>query len=212
MKAIDEIKTLYQDGKLLPIYEEFYTLQGEGFNAGLAAYFIRIAGCSIGCPWCDSKGAWRPWPSQLTGIQEIINHALQTPTKALLVTGGEPFNYNLEPLTSLAHKHGIKTFVETTGTEPITGKWDWICVSPKPYKPSRDENLKLANELKIIIYQDQDFQLAEQYAQKVNPGTHLFLQAEWSRKEIMYPKIIDYIRNNPKWRLSVQMHKYLGIP
>ncbi len=212
MKPIDEIKTLYQDGQLLPIYEEFYTLQGEGFNVGKAAYFIRISGCSIGCPWCDSKGAWRPWPQQLKDIKQIIQRASQAPAHALLVTGGEPFNYNLEPLTFLAHHKGLQTFVETTGTEPISGHWDWICVSPKPYRPARHENLALANELKIIIYQDTDFELAEYYASKVNKDTLLFLQAEWSRKEVMYPKIVDFIRQNPQWRLSVQVHKYVGIP
>ncbi len=212
MKAIDEIKTLYQDGQLLPIYEEFYTLQGEGFNVGKAAYFIRIAGCTIGCPWCDSKGAWLPYPRQLKDIKQIVDHAAATHSKALLVTGGEPFNYNLELLTQLAHDNGLKTFVETTGTEVITGQWDWICISPKPYRQSLDENLILANELKVIIYEDKDFELAQFYAQKVSPETHLFLQAEWSRKEIMYPRIIDYIRTHPQWRLSVQMHKYVGIP
>ncbi len=212
MKAIDEIKTLYQDGQLLPIYEEFYTLQGEGYNVGKAAYFIRIAGCNIGCPWCDSKGAWRPWPRQLKSIKQIIDRASQTPAKALLVTGGEPFNYNLEPLTLLAQHHNIQKFVDTTGTDSTTGQWDWICISPKPYRQALEKNLLLANELKVVIYQDTDFELAEYYAQRVRPDTHLFLQPEWSRKEIMYPKIVDYIRLHPHWRLSVQVHKYVGIP
>ncbi len=212
MKAIDEIKSLYQDGQKLPVYEEFYTLQGEGFNMGLPTYFIRISGCSVGCPWCDSKGAWRPYPNQLKDIHEIITKAAATPAQSLLVTGGEPFNYNLEPLTTLAHKNNLKTYVETTGTEPITGQWDWICVSPKPYRPSRQDSLLLANELKIIIYEEKDFLLAEEYAEKVRPGTKLYLQAEWSRKELMYPRIVEYIKTNPQWRLSIQAHKYLGIP
>ena len=212
MKSIEKIKTIYKNGQLLPIYEEFYTIQGEGYNVGIPAYMIRISGCSIGCAWCDSKGSWQPKTNQLQNITQIIKKAEQFPAKALLVTGGEPFNYNLEPLTLLAHKKNIKTNVETTGTEIITGKWDWICISPKPYKKTLDNNLLLANELKIIIYQEKDFYLVEEYAPKVKPQTYLFLQAEWSQKEKIYPLIVEYIRKHPQWRLSIQMHKYLGIP
>ncbi len=212
MEAIDAIKQIYNNGQSLPILETFYTLQGEGFNAGKPVFFIRIAGCSIGCPWCDTKESWRPYPHQLIDVEKIAQKAALYPAKALLVTGGEPLNYNLEPLTAAMKRLGIKTFIETTGTEPLSGQWDWICVSPKPFKKSLEQVVKYANELKIIIYSDSDFALAEEYAKIVSPDTHLFLQPEWSRKEIMLPKIVEYIKNNPQWRLSLQIHKYVGIP
>ncbi len=212
MKAIEAIRQIYDNGRLLPIYESYYTIQGEGFHTGKPTFFIRIAGCTIGCPWCDTKGSWRPYPHQLVPVEDLAVKAAALPAKSLLVTGGEPLTYNLEPLTQEMKKRGIKTYLETTGTEPLTGQWDWICVSPKPYKKSLPGVVRKANELKIVIYADSDFQLAEEYSRLVLPGTHLFLQPEWSRRQEVIPKIVEYVKQNPKWRISLQAHKYMGIP
>ena len=212
MKAISTIKQIYNNGQLLPIYETAYTLQGEGYHAGKPTFLIRIAGCDIGCPWCDTKSAWKPYPHQLTSVIDLAEKAAAFPAKSLLVTGGEPLNYNLEPLTSEMKHRNVKTYLETTGTQPLSGDWDWICVSPKPFKKSLPQVVKAANELKIIIYSDSDFLLAQEYANLIDTEkTLLFLQPEWSRKQTMLPKIIDFIKQNPQWRLSLQIHKYLGI-
>ncbi len=211
-KFIDEIKALYHDGKKLPLIEDFYTLQGEGFHMGRAAYFIRIGGCDIGCYWCDSKYSWRPDRDQLVDIETLVEKASSYPAKAIVVTGGEPLNYNLDPLCNLMKNNGITTYLETTGAYELSGQWDWICLSPKPNQPPKEEIIPLADELKVIIYEDSDFEFAEHYANKVKPGTHLFLQPEWSRHKENTPKIVEYIKENPKWRISIQAHKFMKIP
>ena len=203
---------IFENGRKLPLIEDFYTLQGEGFHTGKAAYFIRIGGCDIGCYWCDTKYSWRADLNKLVSIEEIAAKAIQYPANSIVVTGGEPLMYNLDPLCNLLKKNNTKTFLETSGSHPLTGTWDWICLSPKPNNPPLPEILPLANELKIIIYEEKDFLWAEKYAKLVSPKCHLFLQPEWSRRKINTPKIVEYIKNNPKWRLSLQTHKYIGIP
>jgi len=209
---VDSINDLLERGLVLPLMEEFYTLQGEGYHSGKAAYFIRVGGCDIGCSWCDSKLSWNKELYPATDIREILARVLLTPVKSVVVTGGEPSQYNLRPFTELLKSHGFETYLETSGTYPLTGHWDWVCLSPKPHAQSRGEYHQMAHELKVIIEFDSDFRWAEVNAGLVNKNCMLYLQPEWSKRESMLPKIVDYIRNNPKWRLSLQSHKYVGIP
>ena len=203
---------VFAEGMQLPLVEEFYTLQGEGYHTGKAAYFIRIGGCDIACRWCDSKISWNPMLHPLVKIETIITNALKTPANAVVVTGGEPSLYNLEPLTSRLKEHGIKTFIETAGAKPLTGQWDWICLSPKRQSPPHESFYNLANELKVIIYDDEDYRWAEEVAEKVNPDCLFYLQSEWSRYEQNIPHIVDYVKNYPKWNVSLQSHKFMHIP
>ncbi len=203
---------IFEGGKKLPLIEDFYTLQGEGFHTGEAAYFIRIGGCDIGCNWCDTKYSWNPDLNRLVSIEEIVAKAVSYPAKAVVVTGGEPLMYNLQPLTDLLKSAGIKTFLETSGSHKLTGQWDWICLSPKPNSPPKDEILPLADELKVIIQTEEDFIWAEKYAKQVPAGCHLYLQPEWSRFKTITKTIVEYIKNNPQWRLSLQVHKWVRIP
>ncbi len=201
-----------ENGTLLPLMEEFYTIQGEGFNTGKAAYFIRLGGCDVGCHWCDVKESWNAELHALTSTDEIVEHAKQYPGKAVVVTGGEPLIYNLDDLTKKLKDTDILTFIETSGAYPLSGTWDWICLSPKKFKAPRPEILPLANELKVIVFNKSDFQWAEQYAEQVSPSCKLYLQPEWSKSKEMTPLIIDYVMANPKWEISLQTHKYLNIP
>jgi organic radical activating enzyme len=203
----------FQSGDFLPLVEEFYTLQGEGFHFGKAAYFIRIGGCDIGCQWCDSKLSWNPNIHKRATIEEIVKNAVAVNAHDVVVTGGEPTLYNLDKLCASLHNAGINTYLETTGTNPISGKWDWVCLSPKPQQPPEDEYFSFANELKVIIYDlETDFEWAEQCAVKFSNKNNLFLQPEWSRRNENTPAIVDYIKQHPQWRLSLQTHKYINIP
>jgi organic radical activating enzyme len=192
--------------------EAFYTLQGEGFHQGKAAYFIRLAGCDVGCVWCDVKESWDEELYPLQTIEEIVNKAKQNPARLAVITGGEPTLHNLEKLTGALKSEGFSTNIETSGSSPLTGKWDWICLSPKKFKAPLEEILDKANELKIIIFNKSDFQWAEKYAAKVSSDCKLYLQPEWSKSEKVTPLIIDYIKENPKWELSLQIHKYINVP
>jgi organic radical activating enzyme len=192
--------------------EAFYTLQGEGFHQGKAAYFIRLAGCDVGCVWCDVKESWDEELYPLQTIEEIVNKAKQNPARLAVITGGEPTLHNLEKLTAALKSEGFSTNIETSGSSPLTGKWDWICLSPKKFKAPLEEILDKANELKIIIFNKSDFQWAEKYAAKVSSDCKLYLQPEWSKSEKVTPLIIDYIKENPKWELSLQIHKYINVP
>lgn len=200
------------NGTLLPLMEEFYTIQGEGFHSGKPAYFIRLGGCDVGCHWCDVKESWDANAHPLTPADEIIAHASQHPAKAIVVTGGEPSAFNLVYLTQTLKSKGFLTFIETSGAYPLTGDWDWICLSPKKTAPPKEENFKKAHELKVIVYNKDDFRWAEENAAKVNPDCLLFLQPEWSRAKQMMPLIVDYVMNNPRWNVSLQTHKYMNIP
>ncbi len=197
--------------KKYPVMEHFYTVQGEGFWTGVAAYFVRLGGCDVGCHWCDVKESWPMDAHPLMSVQEIVDDILKTKAQRVVITGGEPLMHDLNPLTQLFHTHNIKTHIETSGAHSYSGTLDWICLSPKKFKPALPEIYKLANELKIIVFNKHDLEWAESEAAKVNENTLLYLQPEWSKKE-SNDWIVEYVKENPKWRISLQTHKYLMIP
>jgi organic radical activating enzyme len=203
---------LLAEGKELPLMEDFYSVQGEGFNTGKPAYFVRIGGCDVGCYWCDVKESWNPKLHPLTSTDEIIKKIIECPAKAVVVTGGEPLTYNLEYLCSELEKNGVKTFLETSGSKELTGFWHWICLSPKKQSPPLKEIYNKANELKVIIHCVEDFEWAEYNAKLVNENCFLVMQPEWSKRKEMVPAIIEYILKEPKWNISLQSHKYMNIP
>jgi 7-carboxy-7-deazaguanine synthase len=198
-------------GTMVPLMEEFYTIQGEGYHTGKAAYFIRIGGCDVGCHWCDVKESWNAELHPPTAIEQIVANAAAN-SKTVVVTGGEPLTWNMKPLTEALQKAGITIHVETSGAYPLSGHWDWICLSPKKTMPPKEEFYAVADELKVIVYNQHDFKWAEEHAANVKAGCALFLQPEWSKREEVMPMISDYIMKNPKWRISLQSHKYIGIP
>jgi 7-carboxy-7-deazaguanine synthase len=197
---------------LLPLVEEFFSLQGEGYHTGKAAYFIRIGGCDVGCSWCDSRFSWNPKLHPMVSADEIIERVVESGTDSVVVTGGEPLMWNLDYLCSGLKINKIKTFIETSGAYKLSGKWDWICLSPKQNMPPVDEICSVADELKVIIQDSGDFIWAEKYRKMVNEDCRLFLQPEWSRFEKITPEIVLYIKKNPFWRISLQSHKYMHIP
>jgi 7-carboxy-7-deazaguanine synthase len=205
-------KSITKNGKYLPLVEEFYSIQGEGFHSGKAAYFIRVGGCDIACHWCDSKLSWNAKTHPLVSIEDIVNKVLETPAQSVVVTGGEPGIYNLEPLSNLLRKHNINNFLETSGAYKLSGKWDWICLSPKNNKEPLIENLKLANELKVVIFDESDFAFAEKWKSMIGDDCKLLLQPEFSQFDKMAPKMVEYVKFNPEWNISLQSHKYLNIP
>lgn len=196
----------------LPLMEAFYTIQGEGYFQGRAAYFIRLAGCDVGCTWCDVKESWDADKHPLTLIDDLTKPLQNIDTDIVVITGGEPFMYNLDDLTSTIKAKGKRTHVETSGAHPLSGAWDWVCLSPKKFKMSLASYFQVANELKIIIYNKSDFKWAETYAEKMNANCKLYLQPEWSKEKAMIPLIVDYVKLNPKWGISLQTHKYLEVP
>ncbi|MBF9254708.1 7-carboxy-7-deazaguanine synthase QueE [Pontibacter sp. 172403-2] len=197
---------------MLPLMEAFYTIQGEGANTGTAAYFIRLGGCDVGCHWCDVKESWDAALHPLTPVEEIVTAAAAFPGKAVVITGGEPLLYNLNPLTTALQAQGIRTFIETSGAYPLSGEWDWICLSPKKFKAPDASVYPFAHELKVIIFNKSDFAWAEEHAARVSGDTNLYLQPEWSKASEIMPLIVAYVKNNPKWRVSLQTHKYMDIP
>ena len=206
-----EVQIAVEKGLMLPLMEEFYTIQGEGFHTGTAAYFIRIGGCDVGCHWCDVKESWNAALHPPTSIDLIVENAVRY-SETIVVTGGEPLTWDMSLLTQKLKNNNLKVHVETSGAYPLTGTWDWICLSPKKNKLPTQAVYDNAQELKMIIYNKHDFIFAEEQAQKVNSDAILFLQPEWSKKEEMTPLIVDYVMKNPKWRVSLQTHKYLNIP
>ena len=198
-------------GLELPLMESFYTIQGEGFHKGSAAYFIRLGGCDIGCHWCDVKESWDPNNHPPTKSSEILLKAKQK-SNIIVVTGGEPLMYNMTPLTDLLIKNNMQTHIETSGAYPLTGNWNWICLSPKKNKSALKDIYTKADELKVIIYNLDDFKFAERESKLVSSECLLYLQPEWSKREKVMPIIVDYVMKNPKWRVSLQTHKYLNIP
>lgn len=192
--------------------EHFYTLQGEGFHQGKAAYFIRLAGCDVGCVWCDVKESWDAGKYGKDNIENLISKIKETPAEIVVITGGEPLMYDLADWTRELQEAGYKTHLETSGSHPLTGSWNWICVSPKKFKAPLPEVLPKASELKIIIINRSDFAWAEKYAALVSPDCKLYLQPEWSKAAEMTPMITDYIKKDPKWELSLQIHKYINVP
>jgi 7-carboxy-7-deazaguanine synthase len=207
-----DIEKQLNDGAVLPVMEEFYTIQGEGTHTGKAAWFIRIGGCDVGCRWCDVKESWNPkhFPPKATHL--VVEQAAMHKANTVVVTGGEPLNYNLDLLTNQLHQKGIKCHIETSGSSPLSGHWDWICLSPKRNKAPIKRIFTMANELKVIIEDESDLLWAEENAQSVHKDCELFLQPEWSKKDIITPLIIDYILKNNQWKISIQSHKFMHIP
>jgi organic radical activating enzyme len=206
-----EIQLAVDKGEMLPLMEEFYTIQGEGYYTGTAAYFIRVGGCDVGCHWCDVKESWNADLHPPTAIEHIVTNAKKY-AETVVVTGGEPLTWNMLPLTTELRRQDLRIHIETSGAYEVTGEWDWFCLSPKKTKLPTQSAYDIANELKIIIHNKHDFHFAEEQAAKVNSNTILFLQPEWSKKEEMTSLIVDYVMHNPKWRVSLQTHKYLNIP
>jgi len=207
----NKVKDRVDKGEMLPLMEEFYTIQGEGFYKGTAAYFIRIGGCDVGCHWCDVKESWNADLHPPTQVEAIANNAV-TYSNTIVVTGGEPLMWNMKPLTDLLKAKGLLTHIETSGAYKLSGDWDWICLSPKKLKLPTEDIYKKAHELKMIVYNKSDFKFAEEQAAKVNKDCILYLQPEWSKREKVVPLIVDYVMANPKWKVSLQTHKYLNIP
>ncbi len=196
----------------LPVMESFYTLQGEGYHAGKAAYFIRLGGCDVGCVWCDVKESWDASIHPQFTVEEIVNEANKHKGRMAVITGGEPLMYNLDDLTIALKHSGFQTNIETSGVYEMSGAWDWVCFSPKKFKEPHESIYNAANELKVIVYNKSDFSFAEKYAGLVNKECILLLQPEWSKQNLMLPLIIDYVKQNPKWKVSLQTHKFMDIP
>ena len=206
-----ELKQKVNQGVYLPLMEAFYTLQGEGYHKGSAAYFIRIGGCDVGCHWCDAKESWDAQKHPPTGIESIVQEAKKW-SNTVVVTGGEPLMWPMYPLTTELKSKGIITHIETSGAYNLSGAWDWFCLSPKKTKLPTPEAYKAADELKMIIHNQNDFKFAEEQAALVGEDCILFLQPEWSKREQMMPEMVDYVLKNPRWKVSLQTHKYLNIP
>lgn len=203
---------IFEGGKRLPLVEEFYTIQGEGFHTGKAAYFIRIGGCDVGCSWCDTKFSWDPSLHPVVPAEQIVARAIQNPAASVVVTGGEPLMVNMDYLTGLLKERGIETFLETSGAYPLSGQWDWICFSPKKNLPPKGDIYQKANELKVIIASLEDLEWAAENGKLVSDRCKLYLQPEWSRRESILPKLIEFAKENPRWMISIQSHKYMRIP
>ena len=196
----------------LPVMEHFYTIQGEGYFAGKSAYFIRLAGCDVGCVWCDVKDSWDVEAHPILKIDSLLREINLVNANFVVITGGEPALYNLSTLINKLKKSGIRTAIETSGCYKLSGDIDWYCFSPKKFKSPCEDAFKRANELKVIIYNESDFKWAEEHAHQVNEDCILFLQPEWGRQDRMLPAIIEYVKSNPKWRISLQTHKFMNIP
>lgn len=190
----------------------FYSLQGEGYHQGKAAFFIRLAGCDVGCVWCDVKDSWDASKHPQLSIDEIVNAALSHPSKIAIVTGGEPLLHALDPLTTALKTAGLQTHIETSGSSPLSGQWDWICLSPKKFKFPLKESIAAASELKVVVFNKSDIEWAESFEKKVSPNCKLYLQPEWDKADTMTPLSIDYIKAHPQWELSAQLHKYIQVP
>lgn len=203
---------LLDEGLSLPLMEQFYTIQGEGYHTGRPAYFIRIGGCDVGCHWCDVKESWDASVHPLTPVDAIVSAATDQPSGTVVITGGEPLTYNLGPLTERLRAAGLAVHLETSGAHPLSGKFDWICLSPKKTMPPKDEFYPMADELKVIVHNRHDFEWAEQHAARVKEGCRLYLQPEWSKAQTMTQTIVDYVMAHPRWNISLQSHKYMGIP
>ncbi len=206
------IAAIHQITQTLPVMEAFYTLQGEGFHQGKAAYFIRLGGCDVGCVWCDVKDSWDASRHPQKSLRHIVNEASLYPGRIAIITGGEPLMHDCTQLTSQLHQAGFQTHIETSGSHPLSGSWDWICVSPKKFKSPLPDIMPFANELKVVIFNKSDFDWAEKHAAKVSSECKLYLQPEWNKAGSITPLIVDYIKMHPQWELSLQIHKYINVP
>jgi 7-carboxy-7-deazaguanine synthase len=209
---MDFDQQIFEGGRKIPVVEEFYTIQGEGYHTGKAAYFIRVGGCDVGCSWCDTKFSWNPSLHPVVPAERIIDHVLEHPAAAVVVTGGEPLMVNMDYMTGMLKERGIDTFLETSGAYPLSGKWDWICLSPKRNAPPMDAIFPEADELKVIVSEEEDLAWAVENSLKVGKECKLYLQPEWSRRELVLPLIIAFSKQNPRWMISLQSHKYMHIP
>lgn len=205
----DKLKT---EDDSLPVMEHFYTIQGEGFHQGKAAYFIRLGGCDVGCVWCDVKESWDASNHNRYTVSQMVNFVKESGATLAVITGGEPLMHNLGLLTLELQKKGIETNLETSGSHPLSGNWNWICLSPKKFKNPLDAIIPLADELKVVIFHKSDFKWAEKFAARVKPGCKLYLQPEWDKQAQMLPLMIDYIKAHPNWELSLQIHKFINVP
>ena len=196
----------------LPLMESFLSIQGEGFHQGKASWFIRLAGCDVGCHWCDVKESWDASQYPLINISDLVDQADSQKTDTVIITGGEPLMYDLTPLTMSLKERGLIVHLETSGAYPVTGSWDWICFSPKKFKKPLPEFYEKAHELKIIVHNRSDFEWAQQHAALVSPDCKLFLQPEWDRLEKVTPLMVDFVTKHPEWRISLQIHKYMDLP
>jgi 7-carboxy-7-deazaguanine synthase len=196
----------------LPLMEHFYTIQGEGYHAGKAAYFLRLGGCDVGCVWCDVKESWDAALHPQVSLEDMVGFALETKAQNMVITGGEPLMYDLQYLTDYIHSKGLMAWIETSGAYPLTGSWDWVCLSPKKFKKPVKTIYEYANELKVIVYNKSDLVWAQEHAALVNEACKLYVQPEWSKAEEMLPLMIDFVKSNPEWTISLQTHKYLNIP
>lgn len=203
---------LLDGGRRLPLVEDFYTIQGEGFHAGKPAYFIRLGGCDVGCRWCDAKYTWNPKLYPPTDVATIVARATACPAQAIVITGGEPLLYPLDVLTGTLREKGLEIFLETSGTHPFSGVFNWVCLSPKRQQPPLEEAFARADELKVIVESEEDLAWAERNAAQVGPQCRLYLQPEWSVSERVVPTIVEYAKAHPQWNISIQTHKYMHIP
>ena len=210
MNTINIIAT--ETTEMLPVMEHFYTLQGEGYHQGRAAYFIRLGGCDVGCVWCDVKESWDAHKHPELSVAFLLDEVKKTPAKLIVITGGEPLMHNLNNLTKKLQLNGFETNIETSGSSPLSGNWDWICLSPKKFKAPLPGVISAANELKVVVFNKSDFNWAEKYALLVSKNCKLYLQPEWSKAQSITPQIIDYIKAHPQWELSLQIHKYINVP
>lgn len=195
-----------------PVMELFYSLQGEGYHQGKAAFFIRLAGCDVGCVWCDVKDSWDASKHPVLSIEEIVAAAAAHPSRIAIVTGGEPLLHQLDPLTTALKAAGFQTHIETSGSSPMSGSWDWVCLSPKKFKAALPEAIKAANELKVVVFNNSDFAFANSFVNDVDADCKKYLQPEWEKSDTMTPLVIEYIKSNPSWELSAQLHKYIQVP
>lgn len=205
-------ENILEKGMALPLMEDFYTIQGEGFHTGKPAYFTRIGGCDVGCSWCDVKESWNAalWP--VTPTDEIVRRVLTSPAKAVVVTGGEPLMYQLDYFCEQLKRNGFETYLETSGSHPLSGSWDWICLSPKKFSPPMEALYQVADEYKVIIQSVGDFDWAEKNIHRLRADCKLYLQPEWSKSDQMMEPIVEYVKANPRWNISLQSHKYMRIP
>lgn len=203
---------LLEGGRRLPLVEDFYTIQGEGFHSGKPAYFIRLGGCDVGCRWCDAKYTWNPKVFPPVDVDVVVQRAEACAAQAIVITGGEPLLYPLEVLTEKLREKGLEIFLETSGTHPFSGEFDWVCLSPKRQMPPLAEAFGRAHELKVIIQTPDDFAWAEENARRVGRYCRLYLQPEWSTFDVIMPEIVEYAKANPKWSISIQTHKFMRIP
>ncbi len=202
----------FSSGKLLPVMEEFISLQGEGIKTGTAAYFLRVGGCDVGCYWCDVKESWDASLHPLVQTEDVISRIKESGMQTVLITGGEPLLYPMDYLCQQLKDIKVNRFLETSGSEKLSGEWEWICLSPKKNAPPFPEIYSKANELKVIITSPSDLAWAESEAKKVNPNCEILLQPEWSKRNEITPILVSYIIENNQWKLSLQAHKYINIP